>query len=228
MEKRQLDRLPDLDREQHRILKQIHNAGGGFAGHASSNAAVAAFLLMTNLITSPATLWSLIPITAMAIPVAIHWGSFRNKMRKLTRRLKELAQMHPAGKPSTGPASSDPSVIEAERLRHVILKQVEAMGDRAHLLGDDIPGLLDSYVANIRLVAGKVTEIDSLIAEIPVSSLEEDRRKLAERMEATDAACLKEEYRTSIEEIDRQLGGCKELQEQEELVRLIYCARPWT
>ena len=192
----------------------------GFAGHASSNAAVAALLVMTNIVTSPRTPWSLIPITAMAVPVFIHWSGFRRKMRKLTERLKELLRAHPAARTAGVKPSNDPSVIEAERLRAAILKQVEAMGDRAYLLGDDIPSLLDSCVSHIRVVSSRVADIDRVIAELPVTSLKEDRRKLEALLAETGQTGLKEEYRKSIGEIDDQLSGCRELQEQGESVRL--------
>lgn len=218
--KRHLDTLPDLDREQYTLVKKMHNTVGGFAGHASSNAAVATFLLMTDIITGPGFMWSLIPITAMAIPVLIHWSTMRSRMRKLGARLKEAITSRPAGHAGASSGSTDPAIIEAERLRSAILKQVHSLGDQAYLLGDDIPSLLDSYVSNIRMVAGKVQEIDRVIAEIPVASLQQDRKQLEARLAEAEKEYLKAEYRTSIEEIDSQLTGCRELQEQEEYVRL--------
>ncbi|MBN2048855.1 MAG: 2TM domain-containing protein [Spirochaetales bacterium] len=217
---RHMEKLPDMNREQFGVLKKIHGAVGGFAGHASSNAAVAAFLLMTNLITSPSTLWSLIPITAIAIPVVIHWTGFRSKMRKLTARLKELLLEAPAGKSDSPEVSRDPSVMEAERLRGAILRQIESLGDQAYLLGDDLPGLLNSSVDYIRVVAGKIREIDLVMEEIPVVSLKQDRQKLEERLKEDGSATLQTEYRKSLAEIDGQLEGFEKLREQEELVRL--------
>lgn len=217
--KRHTDALPDLDREQYGVLRKIHKAVEGFAGHASSNAAVAAFLLMTDLITGPGPLWSLIPITVMAVPVVVHWTSFRSRMRKLTARLKELVQTRPAGRSGDASQETDPSVIEALRLREAILRQVKSMGDRSRLLGDDVPSLLETHVSYIRLVAGKAYEIDRIISEIPVESLKADRHTLEKRMAETEESSLRDDYRRSIEEINSQLEGCRQLREQEEMVR---------
>ena len=71
------------------LLQRFFRARRAWSGHFASNAAVAGYLFMINIITSPGFLWSLIPAFGMGIGLASHWSVYKSKTRKIMKQLKE-------------------------------------------------------------------------------------------------------------------------------------------
>ena len=222
--KRDIEKLPKLNRHQFRILRKIHRKRGAFRAHLVSNAAVSGFLCMVNLITSPGFLWFLIPTAGMAMGVTIHWSNFFPVRRKLRKDLKQALEEEGVFTSVTdnwpGETPKPALLMEAERIQAGVLKHLQDLGTKSHSLGEDIPGILSNYVKQIGILSGKGREMDHVIREMPVKELRDDRNRLEQRLHSTDESLMKREYRKSIEEIDRQLNSCEEIGKHREILDL--------
>ena len=73
---------------------------------------------------------------------------------------------------------------------------------------------------SVKLLTHSVNEIDGIVNSIPVALLRTDREALQLKMDAASSGALKEEYRRSIAEIERQEKAYKDLEDQREILRL--------
>ena len=87
-------------------------------------------------------------------------------------------------------------------------------------LGSDFKDVLDTYVDQVEALTTALREVDALIAGIPISDLEADRRRLEEQLSHATDSRLAAEYRRSIEQIDTQRQSYSELKAEREMLAL--------
>lgn len=233
-----IESIPELSIREMSLLQKFFKAREAWSEHLGSNAAVSAYLLGINLITSPGFLWSLIPAAGMAIGVVSHWAAYRSNIRKLRKELKELGGLASAYLESGAltkrrklgePVREEPRLrnpenqalyFEALRLKAVILQQSKRVGTERSPLGDDAEKTLDEYVNRIRELGVKDDELEEIIAGIPVGDLDRDLVRLRERLAVEQTEYLRREYQHSIEEIERQKRSYADLRNRKEVLRL--------
>ncbi len=222
--KREFKTLPKLNGQQFRLLKKLQKKRKNFLLHFVSNAAVSGFLCMVNLITSPGFLWFLIPSAGMAMGAAIHWSNILPDRKKLKKNLIQALNNEQAISSVTDDwpdKSRKPSLLkEAERIQTRIVTHLQDLEKKGHLLGEDIPGVLSNYINQIGVLTAKGQEIDQIMGEMPIDELQVDKDRLEKRLQNTDDSIMKIEYRKSIEDINRQLNSCKEMEKHQEIIAL--------
>lgn len=219
-QKEELDTMPELTPTQLRLLKRIHKLESSFSSHLVSNIAVALFLFMINMITSPGFPWFLFPTAGMGIGVISHWASYSGKKRKLKRELKRQIQETPIAQYGGETGTGKDIVYQAETLKNAISEQIKNQGKENTPLGEDMLPLLDNYLKQIRELAGKKQELESVMQGFPEHNLEKDNRELKKKQSETDSEMMKQEYQRSIEEIEKQMHSFNELKNQKELIGL--------
>ncbi|MBN1686511.1 MAG: 2TM domain-containing protein, partial [Spirochaetales bacterium] len=223
-QRREVTALPDLTEKETRYLKRMHAARTGFAAHAISAASFSAYLIMINAITGGGFPWALIPAAAMGVALILHWSGYGPKSRKMKREIQSWIAGDGGRRIDSpdpdGEERESPIVQEASALRRNILRQIEEMEKDHPAIAGDMRPLLDTYFQQVRQLAGKFQEIDTLLAQVPRTGLQQDRVRLKNRMEQVESDRLKEEYEKSILEIDRQLASIKELAHNGEVLEL--------
>jgi len=209
--------------------KKLNRVKDSMAMHTASMLSVPPLLFTINLLTSPGFLWAAIPSGIMALSFLGHLASFPVTKRGLEKKLFRLLgvdswkELFRAGKGrneavrGAGPYAS--IYAEAAAARDDLVKEIRK-GKGSEEFGKDMIPILDRYVDQVKLLTHSVNEIDGLVNSIPVADLRKDREDLMVKMEAAGGGALKEEYRRSIAEIERQEKAYKDLEDQREILRL--------
>lgn len=225
----ELERMPALEAEALDCYKKLNRVKDSMALHSASMLSVPPLLFTINLLTSPGFLWAAIPSGIMALSFMGHLASFPLTKRGLEKKLFRLLgveswkELFRAGKGrneavrGAGPYAS--FYAEAAAARDDLVKEIKK-GRGLDEFGKDMIPTLDRYVEQVKLLTHSVNEIDGLVNSIPIAELSKDREGLQVKMEATGSRALKEEYRRSITEIERQEKAYKELEDQREILRL--------
>jgi len=221
---REVEQLDGLSDEDFRTVRQFHMSRAGFYGHAASNTAVAAMLVMIGTITGAfaagAFAWPLIPIAAMAVGVFSHLPTFlikRERFKGLWRRIKSGQP----SKPSPGKAVpiSDPHVQKAHSLRDSIVAQAQGMKG-GNPFGDDMTVTLDNYVLQIGELSAIERELGQVVSSFNTLDLEAEEAGIRAKIEKTRSETLKKEYEKSLSEVEKQRQSFGDLAEQQEILNL--------
>ncbi len=223
-QRREVEALPDLTNKETRYLKRMHRSRTGFAAHLVASASLSGYLMMIDVITLGTFPWALIPTAVLGLGVFLHWSAYGPKIRKIKKEIRTWIEG--GGRRSVEAAEHEagdrepPVVQEASALRRKIIRQIEEMEKDHPAIGADMRPLLDTYFQQVRQLATKSYEIETLIGQLPQIELQQDRVRLKNRMERVESDRLKEEYEKSILEVDRQLASIKELSHNSEVLEL--------
>ncbi|MDX9956950.1 MAG: 2TM domain-containing protein [Spirochaetia bacterium] len=225
----ELERMPAMEAEALDTYKKLNRVKDSMAMHTASMLSVPPLLFTINFLTSPGFFWAAIPSGIMALSFLGHLASFPVTKRGLEKKLFRLLgvdswkELFRAGKGrneavrGAGPYAS--IYAEAAAARDDLVKEIRK-GKGTDEFGKDMIPTLDRYVEQVKLLTHSVNEIDGLVNSIPVADLRKDRESLQAKMEAVGSGALKEEYRRSIAEVERQEKAYKDLQDQREILRL--------
>jgi hypothetical protein len=225
----ELERMPALEAEALDTYKKLNRVKDSMAMHTASMLSVPPLLFTINLLTSPGFLWAAIPSGIMALSFLGHLASFPVTKRGLEKKLFRLLgvdswkELFRAGKGrneairGAGPYAS--MYAEAAAARDELVKEIKK-GKGSDEFGKDMIPTLDRYVEQVKLLTHSVNEIDGIVNSIPIAELSKDREALQVKMEVAGSGALKEEYRRSIAEIERQEKAYKDLEDQREILRL--------
>ena len=75
-------------------------------------------------------------------------------------------------------------------------------------------------MGQVKLLAQSANEIERIVGAIPMQDLSKDKAALEAKASSATTPSMAEEYRRSIEEIDKQEKSYGDLQNQSELIRL--------
>ena len=225
----ELEKMPDLERDALEQYKRLNKVRDSMAMHLASVLSVPALLFVINLLTSPGFLWAVIPSGIMALSFIGHLVSYPGTKRGIEKKLfrllgidswRELFGRGGARRAAAAGAGPYAQVYaEAASARDDIVRAIKA-GKASRDLGKDMIPTLDRYVDQVKLLTHSVNEIDAIVGSIPTADLAKDRADLESKLAATASVPLKDEYRRSIAEIDRQEKASKELEDQREVLRL--------
>jgi hypothetical protein len=213
--------LPPLNRESLDLYKKLKKKENANRAQVTSLASVGGFLALVNLITVPTVPWFLIPCGVFAAVTFASREATRGSLKEMRSRFAELQQQGGGwGSFREYPSEESAGVVaEAASLRAAILAQTEKLGQDSPF-SEDITGVLDTYVEQIRLLSYQVEEIESLINSLPREELERDAAQLQAKREASNSAALQEEYENSLREIEQQKAAYGELEERREMLEL--------
>jgi class 3 adenylate cyclase len=228
-EAKQLRNLPGLNKPQLRLIRKLFRNNNRFSNHLISNLATFGLFGTLMAVIPPTFPWLLIPMGGMGIGLFSHFPSYKMKQREYLQQLQEEGispeQLRYAGSKSVSSKylnnlPENPGVAdEAEALKQTLLAQAQDKKNQA-VLGDDFEEVLDNYVNQVKELAHKDAEIDSLIKSFPLDTLQKDYEDLKAQAVEADSAKLKKEYQTSIEQIEKQIKGYKDLMNQQKMLKL--------
>lgn len=180
------------------MLKKYHKLQRDFWLHATSNGAVAVYLLMINFLTSPGFLWALIPSVFMGIGVAIHWGNLRNRLSNIYR-----------GDEAVEDVLKEP----VEDIIDVIQKKYSSFA------GDFLP-MVDEYADMIQTLREKRETLSDILKDISEDELFYQEEELKRKLDSAESQGLKLEYEKFLADILKRKDTVKNLHEQREILNL--------
>lgn len=210
--KKEINDIESNSMESLNELKYFHKLRRNFFLHTVSNASVALFLLMINMITSPVFLWSLIPAVAMAIGIASHWASYTNKLRRMDIEVDDTF-IQPQ-------KSSNEHLDRALKLKESTIKVINEVKGKFRGFADETLPVIDSYVETIKLLTEKEEDLEKALKEIDRDEIINEKEKLIIKKEASTSETLTAEYDKYIEEFNTQLRTVDKLAEERELLSL--------
>ncbi|MBT3274517.1 MAG: hypothetical protein HN368_15280, partial [Spirochaetales bacterium] len=221
-QRREMEALPDLTARETRYLQKLQRRRTGFAAHLTASASLAGFLFVTDIITGGFFPWSMIPAAVLGFGVFLHWSAYAPRNRKMKKEVRGwiegTGRQHEPDRVDSDPR--DPAAVqEAASLRRTILRQIEEI-EKDHPGVGDMRSLLDTYFQQVRQLAAKSTDINTILRDLPKTDLQRDRAKLKNRMDNVQSERLKQEYENSILEVDRQLASITELSHNGEMLEL--------
>jgi BMFP domain-containing protein YqiC len=190
-----------------------------FGIHFYVSLAVSGFLAMVNLITGIIPPWCLIPITSLAVPLAIHGGvqsAVQSSLRDRLKRMLRGARQTEAYEEEAGP----PEYLEALKLKAKIIKQVETSGPGQKELISELMPVLEQYMEAIKVLGIQSRKYSALLDSINVEEWQEEKKELEARLETAKTPGLKKEYTQVLEHLNKQIKSVDSLAEKEELVQV--------
>jgi hypothetical protein len=221
---REIDAMPELGPIELADYRRLNHKKDSIAQHASSTVMVCIFLAVVNLLTSPAFLWFPIPSAAMIVGFLAHLAPYRVTKARLERKILD----------ALGIKGGWRNIFEQSKARKQEAAELglyadlyceaqvakEAIAAGATPADADFASSLDRYLGQVKLLAQSANEIDRLVESIPVTDLAKDKAAIIAKEAAIGSPSLKAEYRSAIEEIDKQEKSYAELKEQSEVVKL--------
>jgi hypothetical protein len=222
----QVESMRTPTRRQLRLHRRLWKIRRGYRGHLASNGMTMALLGTINIITGTTFPWALIPIGFMGMGLVAHRRKTRDEEAEVLQELDasglSLGVVNGGGsrRRVSSESAPDSPAAEAKAIRGELLKELRSMKEAERPLGSDFKDVLNTYVEQIEALDTALREVDSLVAGIPISDLEGDRRRLEEQLSRCDDSRLAAEYRRSIEQIDTQRQSYSELKAEREMLAL--------
>jgi chromosome segregation ATPase len=206
-------------REKLRIFRRLTRARNSFQSHLISNGATSIFLFALNMMVSPGFPWFVFPVGGMAIGVLSHLPAFKSKERKLNAEMAQITARTPA--PRATAINPDASPVEqAEELQEGILGQMEELGQRSDVLGEDFEKLLTSYVEQVRALTQRAEELDDVLDAHSLGQVGRELADLERKRGSTEDRRLQNQYDETIHELEKQRTSIEALMSEREMIAL--------
>lgn len=225
----EIRKMPDLEGEALDTYKKLNRVRDSIARHFASALSTPILLFTINLLTSPGFLWAAIPSGIMILSFLSHLASYPMTKKNLVQKLfrakgvnswKELFALGRRRRSGNNIGGAYAHIYnEAMDIHDDIVRTIRG-GTNTDDFGEDMIPSLDRYLEQVRLLTHSVNDIDKLVASIPMNELKKDREALELKAGNTENPMLKEEYRRSIHEIEKQEKACRDLGDQQEVLRL--------
>lgn len=223
---KELRKMPYLEDQALAQYKKLNRVRDSMASHTATAFTVPALIGIINWVVTPGLWWSIIPAGIIVLSFLGHLGVFpatvANIKRKICEKMgvsswKELFTL-PKRKPSRR-NSTDMNYIEsAETLKDDIVRLIDS---NPTLFTDaDLKPSLESYITQIKQLTASINEINSIVNSIPREDLAKDKAALMRKVETERNPLLKEEFKKSISEIEKQEHAVQELVDQNEILKL--------
>lgn len=193
-------------------LIKIQKSRHDFYLHIISNIAVSIYLLMINIITSPGFMWSFIPIIAMGVGVASHWGPYTNR--------KSYAETEETFGNDLNEDVPNSQLQRAMTLRDSIIIVINEIRVKFKYFAADLLPKIDSYVETIKLLTKKEEDLEESLKQVSQEELNEEKSKIIDKRDKANSDLLITEYNSLINDIDNHINTIKRFKEQRELLQL--------
>ncbi len=204
--------LNNLKAETLESLIQFHKKRSSFYLHVITNLSVIAFLFVINTITSPGFMWAIFPALAMGVGIASHWAQYSNKSNKIHSEniVEDDVKI----------TIENEQLQRATKLRNSIIVVIKEIRGKFKNFASDLLPRIDAYVETINLLTQKEEDLKNSLKDVSDDELKAEKENLLSKKESAESILLKEEYESSIKDIDSHLKTIKSVREQHELLEL--------
>lgn len=218
--------MPGADRKQLKAHRKLWKIRRSWRGHLASNLATMALLGMINVVTGSPFPWALIPSAAMGIGLVTHYGTYRRQERDLLeegsipaldqRSVRSARRRTSGGTEAIGSAF----LVRARAIQNQIEREIDALPEASAVLGSDFRQVLSDYIAQLEVMDRTERDVRALIEDIPINELDREYERLESRLAHNPDAPVAAEYRSSLQQIDRQRKSYRELTSELEMLEL--------
>ena len=221
--------LPPLTRGTLARIRKLFSLRRRLHHHLSTVAGLSAFLVGVNIFLAPGAPWSIFPIFALGVPLAIHYAVARTRRRRLRRELEEAGlEDEPTAVPRGGrePSANEvspahaPLLAEAVELRETILGELQVGGAEAERWRTDLQPELDAYTEHIGALLQARRDLERAEARVSAAEVTQELAALRGKLEDASSPDLRREYQTAVEQYEAQLKTLQDLQERMEMIDL--------
>ena len=221
--------LPPLTRGTLARIRKLFSLRRRLHHHLSTVAGLSAFLVGVNVFLGPGAPWSIFPIFALGVPLAIHHAAARARRRRLRRELEEAGlEAEPTAVPRAGrgpsgsevPPAHAPLLAEAVELRETILGELQVGGAEAERWRTDLQPELDAYTEHIGALLQARRDLERAEARVSAAEVTQELAALRGKLEDASSPELRREYETAVEQYEGQLKTLQDLQERMEMIDL--------
>ena len=224
--------LPPVAKRTLQQVRKLFSVRRRLRHHLIAVAGVSAFLAGVNVLLAPGEgPWALIPACLLGVPLAIHYGVARARRRRLLRRLREAGvDLDPRTAANLAALESDagitltpgdaPLLAEAAELRETILAELQDGGEEAARWRSELQPELDTYVRHVGSLLQARRELERAGARVSAEDVTRQLATLRGKLENTASDALRHEYRTAMNQYERQLSSLAHLREQAEMIDL--------
>lgn len=211
-----------LGRRLARFVQRRRRGAAGsksrLAVHGITFAAVSALLALINLLTSPGFPWFLFPVAGWGFGLLRHAIHARAARARGDRLQPEAAAVEAAA--TDVPAADAPLLARAAELRTAILAELQAGGEEAARWRSELAPELETYTAHLSSLLQARRDLERATARVSAADITQELAALRGKLEATDSAELKNEYRQAAAQYQGQLKSLQEVQERIETIDL--------
>ena len=229
-EARDVAALPPLTRGTLARIRKLFSLRRRLHHHRSTVAGLSAFLVGVNIFLAPGDgPWSIFPIFALGVPLAIHHAVARTRRRRLRRELEEAGmEDEPTAMPRAGrdPSASElspahaPLLAEAVELRDTILGELQVGGAEAERWRSDLQPELDAYTEHIGALLQARRDLERAEARVSAAEVTQELAALRGKLDEASSPELRREYETAVQQYEGQLKTLQDLQERIEMIDL--------
>lgn len=221
--------LPPLTRGTLARIRKLFSLRRRLHHHLSTVAGLSGFLVGANIFLAHSEPWSIFPVFALGVPLAIHYAVVRARRRRLRRELEEAGLEHePTAVPRTGrdPSTSEvspahlPLLAEAVELRETILDELQVGGAEAERWRSDLQPELDAYTEHIGALLQARRDLERAEARVSAAEVTQELAALRGKLEEANSPELRREYQTAVQQYEGQLKTLQDLQERMEMIDL--------
>ena len=194
--------LPPLTRGTLARIRKLFSLRRRLHHHRSTVAGLSAFLGGVNIFLAPGAPWSIFPIFALGVPLAIHYAVARTRRRRLRRELEEAGmEEEPTAVPRAG---RDPGANEVSPAYAPLLAEAE----------------LDAYTEHIGALLQARRDLERAEARVSAAEVTQELAALRGKLEDASSPELRREYQTAVQQYEGQLKTLRDLQERMEMIDL--------
>ncbi len=208
----ELKTITVMDENEVDSLAKFHKSRHDFYLHVISNVAVSIYLLMINIITSSGFMWSFIPIIAMGVGIASHWGPYTNR--------KGYDETEESFENDFHDDIPNSQLQRALTLKDSIITVIDEIRVKFKYFAADLLPKIDSYVETIKLLTKKEEDLEESLKQVSEVELLEEKTKIIDKRDKAESDLLITEYNSLIAEIDNHINTIKRFKEQRELLQL--------
>ncbi len=221
--------LPPLTRGTLARIRKLFSLRRRLHHHLSTVAGLSAFLVGANIFLAHPVPWSIFPVFALGVPLAIHHAVARTRRRRLRRELEEAGmEDEPTAMPRAGrdPSANEvspahaPLLAEAVELRDTILGELQVGGAEAERWRSDLQPELDAYTEHIGALLQARRDLERAEARVSAAEVTQELAALRGKLDEASSPELRREYETAVEQYEGQLKTLQDLQERIEMIDL--------
>ena len=224
--------LPPVAKRVLQQVRKLFSIRRGLRHHLSSVVGVSAFLAGINvLLAAGSGPWVIFPAWALGVPLAIHYGSVLARRRRLLRDLRDagvdldrrkaanLAALESDAGIALTPGDA-PLLSQVTELRETILAELREGGREAARWRSELQPELDTYIRHIGSLLQARRDLERAGARVSAEEASAQLATLRGKLERAATHDLRHEYRTTMDQYERQLQSLAHLREQTEVIDL--------
>lgn len=111
-------------------------------------------------------------------------------------------------------------ISEVERIKKDIFREIEKSGDYESIIINDIKSMLMNYTKQVKELIERDKKMANILDNFSLGELDKSIKQLKSSMETTENETLRNEYKTSLEKLEKHKKAYNEFADQRKVIQL--------